>query len=68
MPAGTALDHSLVLGELLVAKDVVETASSSGEAYGMSLEVDTAGFISGDRTGGGERLSEEGFLSMVPLL
>lgn len=50
MPA-MPLVHSLVLSELLVAYDVVETASSIGEATGISLDDRLVGLISGDTTG-----------------
>jgi hypothetical protein len=36
MPAETAFVHSLVFGELLVAKEVVEIASRFGEGIGIS--------------------------------
>ncbi len=48
MPAATALVHSLVLGEVLVAKEVVEMASRKGLGAGRSLGGGLAGFISGD--------------------
>jgi hypothetical protein len=55
MPGGMPLVHSLVLSEfeLLVAKDVVETASRRGEAIGgLSLDDRVAGLMSGDWIGG----------------
>jgi hypothetical protein len=61
MPGGMPLVHSLVLSEfeLLVAKDVVETASRRGEAIGgLSLDDGIAGLMSGDWVGGGEGLEE----------
>lgn len=69
IPGGKPLVHSLVLSEfeLLVAKDVVETASSSGEAIGgLSLEGGEAALISGDWIGG-EGLVERP-LAPFPLL
>ena len=58
MPEGMPLVHSRVLKEfeLLVARDVVETASRRGEASG--LEDGVAGLISGDSVGG-EGLDEK---------
>lgn len=65
---GMFLVHSLVLKEfeLLVAKDVVETASRRGEAMGLSLEAGVPGLMSGDWTGG-EGLEERALL-LFPLL
>ena len=64
------LVHSLVLSEfgfeLLVANDVVETASRSGEGTKLRFEAGTVGWMSGDSTGG-EGL-EERLLGSFPVL
>lgn len=54
IPAAMPLVHSLVLSEfeLLVANDVVDIASRSGEATGLGFEAGVAGLISGDSIGG----------------
>lgn len=65
MPAPRPLAHSLVLGELLVAYDVDETASNNGDAMGLSLEDKLDGFICGEITGDG---SEDESLVADPLL
>ncbi len=48
MPFATALVHSLVLGDVLVAKEVVEMASRRGLGAGTSLGGGLVGFMSGD--------------------
>jgi len=67
MADGMPLVHSLVLREfeLVVAKDVVETASRRGEAIGLSFEAGVAGLISGDGIGGSGL--EERALALFPL-
>lgn len=57
IPGGTPLDQSFMLGDALVANDVVETASSRGDARdGPSEGYD--GFRSGERNSGGEGTGE----------
>lgn len=68
IPAATALVHSLVFGELLVAKDVVETASRSGEGAGWSFGGKTAGVISGESVADGGEGVDEGPFVPFPLL
>lgn len=65
MPAEIPLAHSLVLGEMLVAYEVDETASSNGEATGLSTDGRLEGFISGEITGDGV---DEGPLVVFPFL
>lgn len=54
IPAEIPLVHSLVLNELelLVAKDVVEIASRSGDAIGLTFGEGVIGLISGESIGG----------------
>ena len=65
MPAPIPLAHSLVFGELL-AYDVDETASSSGEGVGLSFEDTLEGCISGETTG--DAAEEDESLVAFPLL
>lgn len=59
IPAATDLVHSLVFGETLVAKDVVDAASRRGEAVGWSFGK-IVGFISGENVvEGGEGVDDE---------
>lgn len=69
MPPTTDLVHSLVRGEVLVAKEAVETASRSGEAPGWSPWGNAAGLISGDNVvEGGEGVGEGTFVPFPLLL
>jgi hypothetical protein len=47
-----------MLGDTLVANDVVETASSIGDGAGKTFEEGYEGLISGDWTEGGEGSGE----------
>jgi len=68
MPAATDLVHSLVFGELLVAKDAVETASRSGDGAGWSFGGKTVGAISGESVVDGGEGVGEGPFEPFPLL
>lgn len=59
IPAGAPLAQSFMLGDALVANEVVETASSKGDAADWPFEGEYEGFRSGDdRSGGGEGLGD----------
>jgi hypothetical protein len=53
IPAGAPLVQSFMLGDVLVAREIVETASSRGEAAGGPFVEVYEGFRSGDWRGGG---------------
>ena len=53
--------QSVILGDGLVAKDVVETASSKGDASGGPFEEAFVGFSSGESRGGGDGRGEGPF-------
>lgn len=72
MPAGAPFVHSFMLGDVLVANDVVETASSKGDAPGWPFD-GIMGLSSGECTGGEDGLGEGPFglsfgLSLLSLL
>lgn len=58
IPAGPPLVHSFMLGDILVANEVVDTASSMGDAAVGPFEGGYEGFRSGDWRGGGEGLGD----------
>jgi hypothetical protein len=62
MALGKPFAQSLVLGDMLVAKLVVETASSSGDALGLPFGVDVTGLTSGESVGGSDGLSDAALL------
>lgn len=68
MPPTADLVHSLVSGDVLVAKEAVETASRSGEAAGGSFWGKTAGLISGEKVVEGVEGVGEGAFVLFPLL
>jgi len=58
MPAGPPLAQSFMLGDMLVANEVVDTASSRGDAPCRPFAEGYEGLISGLWRGGGEGLGE----------
>lgn len=67
IPAPSPLAHSLVLGELL-AYDVAETASRSGEVTGWSVEDRLEGVVCGATTGDGYEESSFGVEALLGTL
>ena len=62
MPTGVPFVQPFKLGDMLVAKDVVETASSIGDgAAGGPFEGGDEGFKSGDGRKGSEGVGEGAF-------
>jgi hypothetical protein len=55
-PMLTPLDQSLVFAAMLVAKEVPDTASNTGEVVGFPLDDGVSAFSSGDRPAGGEEV------------